>query len=91
MLNSPTWPIDRTLSDATTSGQVRPGSEGNEGVLRIPQSSSITCASPSDCLALYPGYLLKESNLSAAADDWAKYIRVLIFINKVIFWGDWLL
>ena len=38
-----------------------PGSDGNEGVLHIPQSSSITDASPSDCL----GYLLGESYLSA--------------------------
>ncbi len=43
-------PIDRTLSGATTSGQNGPGSEVNEGVLYIPQSSSITGTSPSDCL-----------------------------------------
>ena len=30
------WPIDRTLSGATTPGQSGPGSDGNEGVLRIP-------------------------------------------------------
>ena len=30
------WPIDRTLSGATTPGQSRPGSDGNEGVLYIP-------------------------------------------------------
>ena len=35
-----------------------PGSDGNKGVLRIPQSSSITGASPSDCLISYPGYSL---------------------------------
>ena len=44
------WPIDKTLSDATNSGQSGPGSDGNEGVLCIPQSSSITGTSPSDCL-----------------------------------------
>ena len=38
------WPIDRTLSGATTPGQSGPGSDGNEGVLRIPQNSSITGA-----------------------------------------------
>ena len=32
------WPIDRTLSGATTSGQSGLGSDGNKGVLRIPQS-----------------------------------------------------
>ena len=34
--------MDRTLSDATTQGQSGPGSDGNEAVLLIPQSSSIT-------------------------------------------------
>ena len=34
------WPIDRTLSGATTLGQSRPGR--NEEVLCITQSSSIT-------------------------------------------------
>ena len=43
-------PIDRTLSGATIPGQSGPGSTGNEGVLRIPQSPSITGTSPSDCL-----------------------------------------
>ena len=40
------WPIDKTLSGATTPGQNWPGSNGNKGVLRIPQSSSITTTSP---------------------------------------------
>ena len=52
------WPIDKTLSDASTSCQSGPGSNGNEGVLRIPQSSNITGASPSDCLMSYPGHSL---------------------------------
>ena len=41
------------LSGATTPGQSGPGSDGNEGVLRIPQSSSIAGTSPSDCLVSY--------------------------------------
>ena len=52
------WPIDRTLSDATTPGQSGPGSDGNEEVLHIPQSSSITKTSLWDCLVSYPRYLL---------------------------------
>ena len=44
MLNSFTRPIDRTLSGATTPGQSGPGSDGNEGVLCIPKSFSITGA-----------------------------------------------
>ena len=38
MLNNSVWPIDRTLSDATILIQSESGSDGNEGVLRIPQS-----------------------------------------------------
>ena len=34
--------IDRTLSGATTLSQSGPGSNSSEGVLHIPQSSSIT-------------------------------------------------
>ena len=72
------WPIDRILSDATTPGQSGLGSDGNEGVLRIPQRSSITRASPSDCLVSYlghslGGYLSTEikSVYSIAPADWA--------------------
>ena len=31
------WPIDRTLSGATTPGQSGHGSDGNEGMSYIPQ------------------------------------------------------
>ena len=36
------WPIDRTLSGATTPSQSGPWSDGSEEVLCIPQSSIIT-------------------------------------------------
>ena len=49
-------PIDRALSGATTPGQSGPGSNSNEGVLHILQSSSITGTSPSDCLVPYSGH-----------------------------------
>ena len=73
------WPIDRTLSGATNPDQSGPGSDGNEEVLRIHQSSSITETSPSDCLVPYPRHSLRESYHSAeihsvySADlaDWA--------------------
>ena len=58
---SSSWPMDRTLSGATTPGQSGPRSDGNEGVLCIPQSSSITGTLPSDCLVSYPGHSLEES------------------------------
>ena len=51
------WSIDRTLSSATTPGQIGPGSNGNEGILCIPQSPSITETSPSDCFVSYPEHL----------------------------------
>ena len=56
MSNNLIWPIDRTLSNATTPSQSGPGSDGNEGVFHIPQSSSINGASPSDYSMSYPGY-----------------------------------
>ena len=59
MSNNSIWPIDRTLSGATTPGQRGPGSNGNEGLLHIPQSSKIG-VSPSDCLVSYSGHSLAE-------------------------------
>ena len=41
------------LPGATTPGQSGPGSNGNEGVLHIPQRSNITGASLSDGLVSY--------------------------------------
>ena len=46
--------------------QSGPGNDGNEGVLRIPQSSSITGASPSDCLVSYLGHSLEGGSYSSA-------------------------
>ena len=47
--------LDGTLINIITPGQSGPGYDDYEGVLRIPQSFSITGASPSDCLVTYPG------------------------------------
>ena len=47
------WPIDRALPGTTTPSQRGPGSNGNKGILCIPQSSRITGTSPSDCLVSY--------------------------------------
>ena len=65
MWNSSIRPINRTQSGATTLGQSEPGSDGNEGLLRIPQSSSITEASLSYCLVSLTGHSLWESYPSA--------------------------
>ena len=35
MSESSIWPIDRILSGATTSDQIEPGNDSNEGVHRI--------------------------------------------------------
>ena len=55
------WSIDRTLSGPTTPGHSGLVSDGNKGGLRIPQSSSITAVSLSDCLLSYPGHLSGKS------------------------------
>ena len=82
MLKSSIWPIDKTLSDATTLGQCRPGSDGNEGVLHIPQSSCITGALLSNSLRSYQGHSLWVAETypfaemqwvySMAPADWAR-------------------
>ena len=41
MSNSSIWPIDRTLSSATTPDKSEPGSDGNEGVLHIPKAPAL--------------------------------------------------
>ena len=46
--------------------QSGPESDGNEEVLCIPQSSSITKTSASDCFASYPGYYLRWRSYSYA-------------------------
>ena len=49
-LKCQTVPFDPLISGATTLGQGGPGSDGNKGVLRIPQSSNITEALSSDAV-----------------------------------------
>ena len=58
-------PIDRTLSGVTTPSQSGTGNDGNEGVLRISQSSGITGTPPSGYLVSYLGHLLEGSYPSA--------------------------
>ena len=83
------WPIDRNLSGATTQGQSGPGSDGNEGVPCILQSSSITGTSPSDCLVSYPGYSFypsaeKQFVYSTAPVHWP----IRVFSGKELFCWD---
>ena len=69
------WPKDRALSGATTPGQNGPGRDDNEGVLRIPQSSSITGTSPSDCLMSYIWTLVAGDVLPPCRDAVCKFYR----------------
>ena len=48
-MNSSMWPVDGALTGTTNSSQTEPQSNGNEGVLDIPQSFRIG-ASPSDAV-----------------------------------------
>ena len=50
--------MEKTLSGASTPGQSGPESDGNKGVLGIPQSSSITRTSASDFFVSQPGHSL---------------------------------
>ena len=64
-LNSSIWPIDRTLTDTTSPDQSWTGSNDNEEVLLIPQSS-MTGTSPSDDLVFHPGHSLEGGVLPPA-------------------------
>ena len=73
-------PIDRALSGATIPSQSGSGSNGNEGVLRISQSSSLTRISTLDCLVSYTEHSFGggsypsvevPSVYSTAPADWA--------------------
>ena len=86
------WSIDKSLSGATTPGQSGPGSDGNEGVLRIPQISSITGIWPSDCLVSYLGhrYAEMQSVYSTAPAEWATKQRSCLFYYTDAPYGRWL-
>ena len=58
MSNNSIWPTDRILACAIAPSQRESESNGNKGLLHIPQSSRITGASPSDSLVSYIGHLL---------------------------------
>ena len=66
MSNSSIQSTDRTLSGAITPGPSGIGSDSNEGILHIPQSSRFTETSQSDCLMSYPTHSLGEAYPSEA-------------------------
>ena len=77
------WPIDRAQWGATSLRERWPGSDGNEEVLCIPQSSRITGTSPSDCLVSYPGHTLVRvlplcrGAISVFYSNWARTYNIL--------------
>ena len=70
------WPIDWPGVVAPDMILSEPGSDGNEGICCIPQSSSITEASPSDCLVSYPGHLLGWGDFHPSAEMQSVYSAV---------------
>ena len=91
-------PIDRTLSGANSPVQSGPGSDSNEGLLRIPQSSSITVTSLSDCSVSYPGLLLgrfypsaeMQSVYSTTPSKFCAYLCILVSINVSVCERKWI-
>ena len=88
-------PIDRTLQGATILSQSEPGSEGNEGVLRIPQSSCISGISISDGLLSYSGHWLWGGGLTplqsvystspadrAIIHGWDRYLQRVLLLRS---------
>ena len=72
-LNSSIWPKDGILTGTTTQGQSEPGSNGNEEILHIPQSSR-SRASPSDGLVSYTGHSSEmQLAYSTAPANWATF------------------
>ena len=62
MSRSSIWPIDRTLSSATTPGQSRPRGNCHKKLLHILHSSN-TGGLPSDCLVSYLRYLYPSAEI----------------------------
>ena len=59
------YSIDKDTIRCYHSGQECTGIYGNKGLIRIPEISSISRASPSDCLVSYPEHWLREYYASA--------------------------
>ena len=81
MSNSFTWPIDKTLSGATTLGQSGPGSDANEEVLCIPQYSRITKVSPLDQFMSYLGHSMGKSHPSAEI-QWVYSAALAVWVRE---------
>ena len=91
MSNSSIWLIDTTLSGATAPDQYRPGSDGNEIIPRISQSSSSTGALSSDCLMSYLVHSLKGGGSYSFTDMQSVFSTALVDYDELPFypvcWG----
>ena len=88
MSNRSIWPIDRTLSDASTSSQSGPGSDCNECVLHIPQRSNITGA-PTIRLFVISRTLVRGADIPpqqrCCRYVWVLMVRKIYWITSVYF------
>ncbi len=78
--------IDRTLSGTTTPVLTEPGSNGHEGVVHIPQSTSVIRTPPSDCLVSLPGHSAEvQSVYFSTPADWAIHrVKCQTFLFQII-------
>ena len=96
MSKSSIWPIDRILSGAKVPGHSGRGSNVNEEILHISQSSRAK-PSPSGYLVSYPGHLLVESYpsaemqmvYSAAPANWAREKLEKLGSTWLAHWSSW--
>ena len=72
------WPIDRTLSGDTTSDLSGPKSDGNKGVLCVPQSSSI--------VLFNTNYSIEHNSFVCTPSNGSKYCSVSLTIQSNIFY-----
>ena len=82
------WPIDRILSGANTLDQRGPGTNGNEGILCIPQNSR-AADSPSDSLMVGEGsypYAEMQSVYPIAPAKWKEKGINLSFSHSLHCW-----
>ena len=84
---SSNWPVEKTLLSATTTGKSEPGSDGNERLLRIPQSSSINTTSPSDCLVSYQDTRCWRGVIPQQRSSWC-ILRILGFASTIWSYGQ---
>ena len=97
--HSSIWPIDRTLSDATTPDQIESGRNRNEGVHHIPQSSR-SWVSPSDTAYChiqgsrgrrsYPTVKMQSAYYTAPTDWAVAFLTITLHLPSFFCQNCWL-